>query len=57
MKKIVLFVPLFFFISKTEAQNIISYGKNTVSKDEFLRAYNKNKAVEENKEKAIREYA
>jgi peptidyl-prolyl cis-trans isomerase SurA len=38
------------------AQTLIIYGTNTVSKDEFLRAYNKNKSLENNKEKAINDY-
>ncbi len=57
MKKIAFFLPIFFIVSNIEAQTVITYGKNTVSKEEFLRAYNKNKSTEEDKEKAIREYA
>jgi peptidyl-prolyl cis-trans isomerase SurA len=30
------------FISGSSAQNLFSYGKNVVTKDEFLKAYNKN---------------
>ncbi|MDB5202156.1 MAG: PpiC-type peptidyl-prolyl cis-trans isomerase [Ferruginibacter sp.] len=40
-----------------EAQTLITYGKNTVTKDEFLRAYNKNKPVVTDREKSLREYA
>ncbi len=57
MKKIALLLSMFFIVLLTKAQTIITYGKNKVSKDEFLRAYNKNKSTEENIEKAIREYA
>ena len=56
MKK--CFFLVIIFVSKIAlAQTIISYGNYTVSKDEFLRAYNKNKTPVEDKEKAIREYA
>ncbi len=39
-----------------QSQTLITYGTNTVSKDEFLRAYNKNKTPVTDKEKAIRDY-
>jgi peptidyl-prolyl cis-trans isomerase SurA len=56
MKK--YFFLIIIFVSKIAlAQTIISYGNYTVSKDEFLRAYNKNKTPVEDKKKAIREYA
>ena len=55
MKK--CFFLVIIFVSKIAlAQTIISYGNYTVSKDDFLRAYNKNKTPVEDKEKAIREY-
>ena len=56
MKKYLLISLLFFSLVKAKAQTLITYGKNTVSKDEFVRAYNKNKTKVDNKEKAIREY-
>ncbi|RYY65227.1 MAG: hypothetical protein EOO13_17475, partial [Chitinophagaceae bacterium] len=34
----------------------MSYGNNTISKDDFLRAYNKNKTATDNNEAAVREY-
>lgn len=37
-------------------QTLITYGKNTVKKDEFLRAYNKNNTSVTDKEKSIRDY-
>ena len=39
------------------AQTVIRYGNNSVSKEEFIRAYNKNKTATEDKAKAIRAYA
>ena len=38
------------------SQTLFTYGINQVSKDEFLRAYNKNKTPVEDKEKSLREY-
>jgi len=38
------------------SQPVFTYGANEVSKDEFIRAYNKNITQTENKEKALREY-
>ena len=56
MKKYLLISGLFFTVVNVKAQTLITYGKNTVSKEEFIRAYNKNKTKVDNKEKAIREY-
>lgn len=38
------------------SQTLFTYGTNAVSKDEFLKAYNKNKTETADKEKALREY-
>jgi len=38
------------------AQTLFTYGNHSVSKQEFLRAYNKNKSTTTDKEKALREY-
>ncbi len=38
------------------SQTLFTYGNNAVDKEEFLRAYNKNKTAADDKEKAIREY-
>jgi peptidyl-prolyl cis-trans isomerase SurA len=38
------------------AQTLFSYGNNSVSKQEFLRAYNKNKTTTTDKAKALKEY-
>jgi peptidyl-prolyl cis-trans isomerase SurA len=56
MKKCLLFFGIVFATTYGNAQALITYGKNSVSKDEFIRAYNKNKTQVDNKEKAIREY-
>ncbi len=56
MKKLFLFSAFFFFISITYCQTLFTYGNHTVSKDEFLRAYNKNKTATANKEQAMRDY-
>ena len=39
------------------AQTLITFGKFEVNKDEFLRAFNKNKQTGQDAEKAVREYA
>lgn len=56
MKKLAIFFALFNGVLNSEAQTLITYGKNKISKEEFLRAYNKNITQVENKEKSIREY-
>ena len=56
MKKCLLFFGIVFSTTYGNAQSLITYGKNSVSKDEFIRAYNKNKTQVDNKEKAIKEY-
>ena len=42
--------------SSAAAQTLFTYGGSTVDKEEFLKAYNKNKTETTNKEKAYREY-
>ena len=39
-----------------QSQTLFTYGKNNVSKEAFLRAYNKNNTTASNTEKAYREY-
>jgi peptidyl-prolyl cis-trans isomerase SurA len=56
MKKIVFLFLFAINVSSLFSQTLFTYGLNTVSKDEFLRAYNKNKTVVDDKEKALREY-
>ena len=52
------FIAACFFFSgySTYAQPLFTYGNNVTNKEEFLRAYNKNKPVTADKEKSIREY-
>ena len=38
------------------SQSLFTYGANEVSKDEFIRAFNKNNNPDDNKEKAMKEY-
>jgi peptidyl-prolyl cis-trans isomerase SurA len=56
MKKLFWFVTFLSFLSSSYCQSLFTYGSNSVSKDEFLRAYNKNKTPGVNKEQAIRDY-
>ena len=56
MKKIYLLLIVVTVSTSSFAQTLFTYGNTAVSKDEFLRAYNKNKIPADNKEKAIREY-
>ncbi len=54
-----VFLSFFAFIlsfSAVFSQTLFTYGSNTVDKEEFLRAYNKNKTTVENKEQALKEY-
>ena len=56
MKK--LYFLLFFALLSTQifAQALFSFGNNTVDKEEFLRAYNKNKSPITDKERSLKEY-
>jgi peptidyl-prolyl cis-trans isomerase SurA len=56
MKRTVLLVAGCMIAAFGEAQVVLNYGSNTVNKDEFLRAYNKNKTPVADKEKSVREY-
>ncbi len=56
MKKFVLLFAMALGSVALYSQTLISYGNNSVSKDEFLRAYNKNKTPVTDKEKSLREY-
>ncbi|MBS1562932.1 MAG: peptidylprolyl isomerase [Bacteroidetes bacterium] len=47
---------LAFSGTQLRAQTLFTYGKNSVSKEEFLRAYNKNNTGTGNSEKAYRDY-
>ena len=56
MKKVVCFFIFCSAAASLFSQTLFTYGKYAVSKDEFLRAYNKNKNTTQNKETALREY-
>jgi peptidyl-prolyl cis-trans isomerase SurA len=56
MKKLYCVLGIACFSLSAGAQALVQYGSYSISKDEFLKAYNKNKAVVDDKEKAIREY-
>ena len=56
MKKIFLFFILISTTITIFSQVLFTYGPNTVTKDEFLRAYNKNKTTVIDKQSALREY-
>ncbi len=56
MKKIALLIAFACSTSAIFSQTLFTYGNNAVDKEEFLRAYNKNKTPVTDKEKALREY-
>lgn len=56
MKKFYMLFAMAFCTVVVYSQTIFTYGNNVVSKDEFLRAYNKNSTPVTDKEKALREY-
>ena len=56
MKKILLLTAFSFTFSVLFSQTLFTYGNTAVDKEEFLRAYNKNKNTTGDKEKALREY-
>ena len=56
MKKTSLLLALTLSGAQLFSQTLFTYGPDAVSKDEFLRAYNKNKTPVTDKEKALREY-
>ncbi len=56
MKKCYLFLVIAIGSTNAWSQPFITYGNNTVSKQEFLKAYNKNKTQVADKERSLREY-
>ncbi|MDQ6762672.1 MAG: peptidylprolyl isomerase, partial [Bacteroidota bacterium] len=56
MKQLCFLVAFFSFTSFLYSQSLFTYGNHSVDKDEFLRAYNKNKTTTENKEQALKDY-
>lgn len=56
-KTLPFFLGLIFIAHCTYSQTLFTYGNHAVSKDEFLRAYNKNPTADNSSsEKALREY-
>ncbi len=56
MKKTYLLFVLVCFVTAAFSQTLFTYGNSSVDKQEFIRAYNKNKTAVTDKEKALREY-
>ena len=56
MKKLFLLVTLSLILSIAYCQTLFTYGNHPVSKNEFLRAYNKNKTTATDKEQAMKDY-
>lgn len=56
MKKFYLLFVITTLCASVHSQTVFTYGNTPVSKEEFLRAYNKNNTPVTDKEKAIREY-
>jgi peptidyl-prolyl cis-trans isomerase SurA len=56
MKKILLLFAVAGFTTGVFSQTLFTYGNMSVDKDEFIRAYNKNKTPVTDKAKALREY-
>ena len=57
MKKLYLFIAMAIGSPAIFSQALITYGNNSISREEFLKAYNKNKTPVTDKEQALREYA
>ena len=56
MKKTLFLGLTFLACLSSFSQTLFTYGPFSVSKDEFWRAYNKNKTPVANKEQSLREY-
>lgn len=56
MKKIVLSLFSVTLVAGSFAQNVFTYGKNGVTRDEFVRAFNKNPIAGTDRKKALKEY-
>ncbi len=56
MKKIFVLFFLIAGVSAAYSQPLFTYGNKSVEKEEFLRAYNKNKTPVDDKERSLREY-
>jgi len=56
MKKIAVLLAVCFGATSVFSQTLFTYGSYSVGKEEFLRAYNKNKTPVTDKEQALKEY-
>jgi len=56
MKQFILMATLLMAVCVADAQTLFTYGPYPVSKDEFLRAFNKNKSTTAEKPLSMREY-
>jgi len=56
MKQLATVVVLLMMYTTAQSQAVFTYGKASVSKEEFLRAFNKNPSLEPDRKKALREY-
>ena len=56
MKKIALAIISTTIMACSFAQNVFTYGKNAVTKEEFLNAFNKNPNLIRNRKKELKEY-
>ncbi|HMJ46768.1 MAG TPA: peptidylprolyl isomerase [Ferruginibacter sp.] len=57
MKKFYVFIAMAISSPAVFSQALITYGNNSISREEFMKAYNKNKTPVTDKEKSLREYA
>jgi len=51
-----LVVAFFAIVNIATSQPLFTYGKKAVTKEEFLKAFNKNPSLEKDRKKALREY-
>lgn len=56
MKKMVLLCFLIAGVINVHAQTLFTYGNHSVSKSEFLKAFNKNKTATDNKNEDLKQY-
>src|SRR5881227_1449472 len=56
MKKIFLALISIAIIKHVPAQTLFTYGKNAVTKEEFVKAFNKNPNISSDRKKALKEY-
>ena len=56
MKKIQFIVCIFFICTNTDAQTLFTYGNHSVSKPEFLKAFEKSPATTNNRQKELSDY-